>query len=94
MTTIDAMSTDAGHPRRWLILGVMCGSLILVVVTVTALNVALPSIQRGLDASGSQLQWIIDSYVLVFAGFLLLAGSLGDHYGRRGRSLPGWWSTG
>ncbi len=89
MTTIDAVSTDAGHPRRWLILGVMCGSLILVVVTVTALNVALPSIQRGLDASGSQLQWIIDSYVLVFAGFLLLAGSLGDHYGRRGALVAG-----
>ena len=94
MSTQDAVTPDtlteyAGHPRRWLILAVMSGSLILVVVTLTALHVALPSIQRGLDASGAELQWIIDSYVLVFAGLLLLAGSLGDHYGRRGALIGG-----
>lgn len=87
--TADAVPVESGDPRRWLILGVMSGSMILVVVTLTALNVALPSIQRDLDASGSQLQWIIDSYVLVFAGFLLLAGSIGDHYGRRGALIVG-----
>src|SRR5262249_9479040 len=49
----------------------------------TILNVALPSIVRDLGAQGSQLQWIIDAYTIVFAGLLLTAGSLGDRYGRK-----------
>ena len=50
----------------------------------TILNVALPSIVRELGAQGSQLQWIIDAYTIVFAGLLLTAGSLGDRLGRKG----------
>ena len=72
--------------RRWLALGVLCLSLLLVVLDNTILNVALPTLVDELDASTSDLQWIVDSYVLVFAGLLLSAGSLGDRYGRR-RSL-------
>src|SRR5262245_32452167 len=72
--------------RRWLALGVLCLSLLLVVLDNTILNVALPTLVDKLDASTSDLQWIVDSYVLVFAGLLLSAGSLGDRYGRR-RSL-------
>ena len=49
----------------------------------TILNVALPTLQRDLDASSSQLQWIVDVYMLVFAGVLLTAGSLGDRFGRK-----------
>ncbi len=72
--------------RRWLALAVLCLSLLLVVLDNTILNVALPTLVDELDASTSDLQWIVDSYVLVFAGLLLSAGSLGDRYGRR-RSL-------
>jgi EmrB/QacA subfamily drug resistance transporter len=74
--------------RRWLALAVLCLSLVLVVVDNTILNVALPTLGRDLDASTSDLQWMVDSYVLVFAGLLLTAGSLGDRFGRR-RALTG-----
>ena len=67
----------------------MCGSLVLVVVSVSSLNVAIPEIQRALHASGSDLQWIIDSYALVFAGLLLPAGAIGDRFGRREALLVG-----
>ncbi|GLW08398.1 MFS transporter [Microtetraspora sp. NBRC 13810] len=71
------------HPRRWWILGVLCLSLLVLVVDNTVLNLAIPSLMRDLGASASDVQWIIDSYVLVFAGLLLTAGSLSDRYGRR-----------
>src|SRR5687768_14534437 len=70
-------------PRRWWTLGVLCLSLIVISLDNTILNVALPTLQRDLDASGSQLQWIVDSYMLVFAGLLLTAGALGDRFGRK-----------
>jgi EmrB/QacA subfamily drug resistance transporter len=68
--------------RRWLILIVLCFSLLVIVLDNSILNVAIPTIQRELDASTSQLQWMVDSYTLVFAGLLLTAGSLGDRFGR------------
>ncbi len=74
----------AGHPRRWIILPVLCLSLFLVVVDNTIVNVALPTLSRELSASTSQLQWIVDAYSLVFAGLLLAFGSFGDRYGRKG----------
>src|SRR5450755_3975789 len=70
--------------RRWAILGVLCLSLLVIVVDNSILNVALPTLVRDLHASNSQLQWMVDSYTLVFAGLLLTAGSLGDRFGRRG----------
>lgn len=72
------------NPNRWWTLAVMNVCLLLTVVDHTILNVALPTLARELDATGSQLQWIVDSYVLVFAGLLLPAGALGDRFGRRG----------
>ena len=72
------------HPRRWAVLPVLCLSVFIVVVDNTIVNVALPTLARDLDASISQLQWIVDSYSLVFAGLLLAAGSLGDRRGRKG----------
>lgn len=80
---------DEGHPRRWWILVVMCLSLILVVAAVSSLNLAIPSIRDALDASGTELLWIVDSYALVFAGFLLPAGALGDRFGRRESLITG-----
>ena len=71
------------YPRRWQALVVLAISLLVVSVDNTILNVALPTIQEDLDASSSQLQWIVDSYLLVFAGLLLAAGTLGDRFGRK-----------
>ncbi|HEX2192359.1 MAG TPA: MFS transporter [Acidimicrobiales bacterium] len=77
------------HSRRWFLLGVMCLSLVMVVMSVAGLNVALPTMQRDLDASASALQWIVDSYALVFAALLLPAGALGDRFGRKRALLFG-----
>jgi hypothetical protein len=70
--------------RRWVLLGVMCLSLVLVVMSVSGLNVALPTFQRDLGATATELQWVVDAYALVFAGLLLSAGALGDRFGRKG----------
>jgi EmrB/QacA subfamily drug resistance transporter len=72
------------HERRWAILGVLCVSLLIIVMDNTILNVAIPSLIRDLGATNSEIQWIVDAYVLVFAGLLLTAGSLSDRFGRKG----------
>jgi EmrB/QacA subfamily drug resistance transporter len=72
------------YERRWLILAVLCFSLLVIVLDNTILNVAIPTIVDDLHATNSQLQWMVDSYTLVFAGLLLTAGALGDRFGRRG----------
>jgi MFS transporter, DHA2 family, multidrug resistance protein len=71
------------HPRRWLVLAVLCLSTMVLVIDNFALNVAVPVLARDLNASAQDIQWILDAYVLVFAGLLLTAGSLSDRYGRR-----------
>src|SRR6266853_5777301 len=71
------------YERRGWTLGVLCLSLVMIVVANTSLNVAIPTLVKDLHASSSSLQWIVDAYSLVFAGLLLTAGSLGDRYGRR-----------
>jgi DHA2 family multidrug resistance protein-like MFS transporter len=70
-------------PRRWWLLAVLCLSVLLVTVDNTIVNVALPTFSRELHASTSALQWVVDAYTLVFAGLLLVAGHLGDRFGRR-----------
>jgi EmrB/QacA subfamily drug resistance transporter len=65
------------------ILAVLCVSLLIVSLDSTILNVALPTIERVMHATSSQLQWIVDAYVIVFAGLLLALGSLGDRLGRK-----------
>lgn len=65
---------DAAPSRRWLALSVLCVSLLIVTLDNTVLNVVLPTLVRDLNATSSQLQWIVDSYVLVFAGLLLGCG--------------------
>jgi EmrB/QacA subfamily drug resistance transporter len=77
------------YPRRWAALIVLAFSLLVISVGNTILNVALPTIQEELDASASQLQWIVDGYLLVYAGLLLAAGTLGDRFGRRRALLVG-----
>lgn len=79
----------APSPRRWLGLGVLCLSLLIVTLDNTVLNVVLPTLVRELHATTSQLQWIVDAYVMVFAGLLLVAGSAADRLGRKRTLLAG-----
>jgi EmrB/QacA subfamily drug resistance transporter len=79
---------QTAHRRRWWTLGVLSLSLIVISLDNTVLNVALPSLRSDLGASGTDLQWIVDAYMLVFAGLLLTAGALGDRFGRK-RALTG-----
>ena len=74
--------------RRWATLGVLCLSLLVVVVDGSIVNVALPTLVRQLHASTSSLQWVTDAYTLAMAGLLLSMGSLGDRVGRH-RVLAG-----
>ena len=76
------------HPGRWRVLGVLILSLLVTSIDHTIINVALPPLAVDLGASAAQLQWVVDSYTLVFAGLLLLAGALGDRFGRQ-RALAG-----
>src|SRR5215212_5913136 len=69
--------------RRWLALGLLCVSQVMVVLDASIVNVALPSIGEALDFSQENLSWVVNAYVLTFGGFLLLGGRLADHLGRR-----------
>ena len=89
-TTLTERAQAHAEERRWWILGVLCFSLLIIVLDNSILNVAIPTIIDDLDATNSQVQWIVDSYTLVFAGLLLTAGSLGDRYGRRGALQVGF----
>jgi MFS transporter, DHA2 family, multidrug resistance protein len=78
------MSINPVHyARRWKTLAVLSLSLLIIGLDNTILNVALPSLQEEFDASSSTLQWIVDAYLLVFAGLLLTMGTLGDRLGRK-----------
>src|ERR1700694_1810678 len=74
---------------RWLSLMILCTGFLLIVVDMTIVNVALPSIQRDMGFSQSGLAWIINAYLIAFGGFLLLAGRLGDLFGRKRLFLIG-----
>ncbi|MFC8624762.1 MFS transporter [Streptomyces anulatus] len=78
-----------GHPQRWLILGVICLAQLTVLLDNTVLNVAIPSLTSELDASTSDVQWMINAYSLVQAGLLLTAGSSADRYGRKKMLIVG-----
>jgi EmrB/QacA subfamily drug resistance transporter len=69
--------------NRWLILVIACLAQFMVVLDATVVNVALPSIQRGLHFSPADLQWVVNAYTLIFGGFLLLGGRAADLLGRR-----------
>lgn len=73
----------AVHARRWLILSVLCLSLLMVIIDNTIVNVALPTLSTELDASTTELQWIVDAYTLVFSALLLAFGHFGDRFGRK-----------
>src|ERR1700733_5353957 len=72
-----------GPQRRWWTLIAVCGATFMFMVDVTAVQVALPTIQRNLQASFTDLQWVIDAYSLTLAAFILTSGSLADRFGRK-----------
>src|SRR5215212_5120101 len=74
---------------RWLALYVLCTGMLMIVLDVTIVNVALPSIQSDLGFSTSSLAWVVNAYLIAFGGLLLLAGRLGDLIGRRTVFLSG-----
>src|SRR5256886_17217424 len=74
---------------RWLSLIILCTGFLLIVVDMTIVNVALPSIQTDLGFSQSGLAWVINAYLIPFGGLLLLGGRLGDLAGRRNGFLAG-----
>jgi EmrB/QacA subfamily drug resistance transporter len=74
---------EVKNDNRWAVLVVLCAAALIINVDNTILNVALPTLVRGLHATSSQLQWIVDSYAMVFAGLLLVSGSMADRFGRR-----------
>ncbi|MFJ9520302.1 MFS transporter [Kitasatospora sp. NPDC101801] len=74
---------ETRNPHRWWILIVLCLSTLVLVIDSMALTVAVPSMTADLGAGAQDIQWILDSYILVFAGLLLTSGSLGDRFGRR-----------
>ncbi|MBW8088541.1 MFS transporter [Streptomyces hygroscopicus subsp. hygroscopicus] len=90
-TTSDAPPDrpSGGHPRRWLILAVICLAQLTVLLDNTILNVAVPSLAREMDARTADIQWMINAYSLVQSGLLLTAGSAADRYGRKKMLIAG-----
>lgn len=84
-TSLPDLPTRQSHDerRRLLVLAICCTGLLMSVMDITIVNVALPSLRRDLHTSTAGLQWTIDAYTLVVAGFLMLAGSMADRLGRR-----------
>ncbi|MFF3221485.1 MFS transporter [Nocardia suismassiliense] len=74
---------ETRNPKRWWILIVLCLSTLVLVIDNFVLAVAVPPLAEDLNASAQDIQWILDSYILVFAGLLLTSGSLADRFGRR-----------
>src|SRR3954467_3699198 len=83
------MQPDLKHANRWKTLAVLALSLVIIGLDNTILNVALPTLQDHFHASVSSLQWMVDAYLLVFAGLLLTMGTLGDCFGRKKALLAG-----
>src|SRR5438132_1015716 len=86
MTVLDALATrrqQGTTPSKWLSLVILCVGFLMIVVDVTIVNVALPSIRRDLGFSQADLAWVVNAYLIAFGGFLLLAGRLGDLVGRK-----------
>ena len=73
---------SGGQDKRWTLIAV-CVTTFMLLVDITIVNVALPSVQRSLHASLTGLQWVVDAYAITLAALILTAGSLADRYGRR-----------
>src|ERR1700759_1562190 len=82
-------SVTPGYPWRWLAAIVMIVGALMDMIDVTIVNVALPTIRRDLHASATQLEWVVSGYMLAFAAALIIAGNLGDRFGRKRVFLAG-----
>src|ERR687895_2856771 len=78
-----ALTIFSEERRKWWTLAAVSFGLFMIMLDNTVVNVALPSIQRDLEADLSQLQWIVTGYALSFAALMLIGGKLADAYGRR-----------
>jgi EmrB/QacA subfamily drug resistance transporter len=83
MTEAVAVTRTEPDPKRWWALALLCGAFFMVILDVSIVNVALPSIQKDLHFSQGDLQWVLSAYALTFGGFLLLGGRAADLLGRR-----------
>src|ERR1700730_1823053 len=84
------MTSLGSHERnRWIALYVLCVGMLMIVLDVTVVNVALPSIQSDLGFSQSSLAWVVNAYLIAFGGLLLLAGRFGDLLGRKNMFMSG-----
>ena len=79
----NVASVDVSPRRRWVVLAILAGSQTIVSLDATIVNTALPTIKRVFEMSESQSLWVVDAYLVLFGGLLLLAGALGDRFGRR-----------
>src|SRR2546425_8740317 len=77
------MPLETKRDRRWLALYILCAGFLMIVLDMTIVNVALPSIKNDLGFSQASLAWVVNAYLIAYAGVLLLAGRLGDLVGRR-----------
>ncbi len=85
----DSMTEITDNRRRWLALYVLCLASLMIVLDVTIVGVALPSIRQDLDFSETSLAWVVNGYLLTYGGFLLLGGRLGDLFGHRRLFITG-----
>ena len=83
MTEAVAVGRAESDPKRWWALALLCSAYFMVILDVSIVNVALPSIQKDLHFSQGDLQWVLSAYALTFGGFLLLGGRAADMLGRR-----------
>ncbi|MER6952421.1 MFS transporter [Streptomyces sp. NPDC000618] len=89
ITTTPVEKMTGSYPRRWWALIVLCLSLLIVVMANTSLIVAAPDMTTDLGLSSSDLQWVIDGYTVPYAALMLVLGSIGDKYSRRGALVTG-----
>ncbi|MDT0270206.1 MFS transporter [Streptomyces sp. DSM 44915] len=89
-TTTRTPEEQRVHARRWGILAILCGSLLLVAMDTTVLNVAFPSLVSDLQPNSVEQLWIIDAYALALSGLLVTAGALGDRLGRKRLLVAGF----
>ncbi|MFI8975192.1 MFS transporter [Nocardia asteroides] len=80
---------DRLYTRRWAALGVLCSSLLIVVMANSSLIVAAPDMTMDLGLTSQDLQWVIDAYTIPYAALMLILGAIGDKYSRRGILLLG-----
>src|SRR5215213_596465 len=88
-TSAASQPSDSGERNPWLILLVLCGAIFMLLLDTTIVNVAQQKIKEGLNADLSQIQWILDSYILAFAVLMLSFGRIGDIFGRKKMFVAG-----